>query len=78
LNSKRCLLLDNRRLVGQLTSLERTSSRQGAKDIIKHPSGSHDDIAAATAGLMVRLVGVEIISFVRSTHLLAVLVARAW
>jgi hypothetical protein len=57
LNSKRCLLLDNRRLAGQLTSLERTSSRSGGKDVIKHPSGAHDDIAAATAGLMVRLVG---------------------
>ncbi len=57
LNSRRCQLLDNKRLATQLCSLERRPSRIGAKDSISHPFGGHDDCAAAVAGLMVRLVG---------------------
>jgi hypothetical protein len=45
------------RLAAQLCSLERRPSRIGAKDSISHPFGGHDDVAAAVAGLMVRLVG---------------------
>ena len=57
LNSRRCQLLDNKRLASQLCSLERRASRVGSKDSIGHPPLGHDDLAAAVAGLMVRLVG---------------------
>jgi hypothetical protein len=57
LNSRRAQLLDHKRLATQLCSLERRPSRIGAKDQVCHPFGGHDDLAAATAGLMVRLVG---------------------
>lgn len=43
-------LPDNERLVNQLCSLERRTSR-GGKDSIDHQAGSHDDIANAVAGL---------------------------
>ena len=57
LNSKRCELLDNKRLVQQLASLERRPSRSGGRDIIGHPPGGHDDVACVAAGLMSRLLG---------------------
>ena len=57
LSSRRAQLLDHKRLAAQLCSLERRPSRIGAKDLISHPFGGHDDCAAAVAGLMVRLVG---------------------
>jgi hypothetical protein len=56
LMSRRCQLLDNKRLQAQLCSLERRASR-GGKDSIGHPPLGHDDCAASVAGLMVRLVG---------------------
>ena len=59
LNSRRCRLLDNKRLASQLCSLERRPYPIGAKDSISHPPGSHDDCAAAVAGLMVRMIGVR-------------------
>jgi hypothetical protein len=40
-------------------ALERRPSRVGAKDNISHPPGAHDDLAAATAGLMVRMIGIR-------------------
>jgi hypothetical protein len=51
INSRRCDLLDNDRLVNQIVSLERTTGRSG-KDSIDHPKGDghHDDIANAVAG----------------------------
>lgn len=45
-------LLDNKRLAGQLTGLERRT-RAGGKDLITHYPGSHDDIANAAAGALV-------------------------
>ncbi len=42
-------LLDNKRLVNQLRSLERRS-RSGGKDSIDHPPGGRDDLANAVAG----------------------------
>jgi hypothetical protein len=56
LNSRRCSLLDNKRLASQLCSLERRASR-GGKDSIGHPPLGHDDLAAAVAGLFVRMIG---------------------
>jgi hypothetical protein len=55
----RCRLLDNKRLAGQLCSLERRPSRVGAKDSISHPPGAHDDLAAAVARLFVRMIGIR-------------------
>ena len=49
LNSGRVELLDHKRLVAQLCSLERRTSRAG-KDSIDHVPGGHDDIANAVAG----------------------------
>ena len=55
LTSGRTRLLDHKRLASQLCSLERRTSRIGAKDSIGHPPGGHDDLCASVAGLMVRL-----------------------
>jgi hypothetical protein len=52
LNSGRIELLDNQRLLNQLTGLERRTSRAG-KDSIDHMPGGHDDIANAVAGAAV-------------------------
>lgn len=51
LNSRRCELLDHRRLVTQLTSLERRTAR-GGRDSIDHPPAGRDDIANAVAGVL--------------------------
>jgi hypothetical protein len=52
LNSGRIELLDHKRLVTQLCSLERRTAR-GGKDSIDHPVAAHDDIANAAAGALV-------------------------
>jgi hypothetical protein len=52
LNSRKCQLLDNRRLISQLHGLERRTAR-GGKDSIDHGPGQHDDIANAVAGAIV-------------------------
>ncbi|MDD8014059.1 MAG: hypothetical protein PHX45_00080 [Acidobacteriota bacterium] len=45
-------LLDNKRLTGQLTGLERRT-RGGGKDLVTHYIGGHDDLANAAAGVCV-------------------------
>ena len=50
INSRRVNLLDHQKLLAQLCSLERRSSR-GGKDSIDHPPGRHDDVANAVCGL---------------------------
>jgi hypothetical protein len=45
-------LLDHKRLVTQLVSLERRTARSG-KDSVDHPPGAHDDVANAAAGAIV-------------------------
>ena len=52
INSGAVHLLDHDRLVLQITSLERRTSR-GGKDSIDHAPGAHDDIANAVAGALV-------------------------
>ena len=52
LNSGRVELLDHKRLVAQLCTLERRTSRAG-KDSIDHVPGGYDDIANAVAGAVV-------------------------
>jgi hypothetical protein len=62
LNSGRIALLDNPRLVSQLCSLERSTSRVG-KDTIDHADGAHDDVcnsAAGAASLAIANVGVHV------------------
>ena len=51
LNSDRVDLLENQRLVSQLSALERRTSR-GGHDTIDHASGGHDDLANAAAGAL--------------------------
>jgi hypothetical protein len=49
-------LIDNRRLVAELTGLERRTSIAG-RDAINHPVGGHDDLANAACGALVEAVG---------------------
>jgi hypothetical protein len=56
LNSGRCELLDNARLIAQLCQLERRVARSG-KDSIDHPPGAHDDISNACAGAFTLALG---------------------
>jgi hypothetical protein len=56
LNSRKCQLLDNRRLISQLHGLERRTAR-GGRDSIDHGPGAHDDIANAVAGALVLAAG---------------------
>jgi hypothetical protein len=55
INAGRCSLLDSDRLIAQLVSLERRTTRVG-KDSIDHPPGGHDDVANAVAGAIVHAV----------------------
>ena len=48
--SKEIELLDNERLIVQLSNLERRC-RSGGNDIIDHPTGGHDDLANVVAGI---------------------------
>jgi hypothetical protein len=50
INAKRVGLLEHRRLLDQLISLERRTSFGTGRDTIGHPPGCHDDLAVATAG----------------------------
>jgi hypothetical protein len=52
LNSHRAELLDNARLVTQLSGLERHATR-GGREMIDHAPGGHDDLANAAAGALV-------------------------
>jgi len=54
INSRKVKLLDNQRLASQFVGLERRTSRAG-KDSIDHAPGGHDDLANATAGVLVSL-----------------------
>lgn len=51
LTSGRAQLLDNKRLVNQLTSLERRAVR-GGRDSVDHAPGQHDDCANSAAGAL--------------------------
>jgi Terminase large subunit, T4likevirus-type, N-terminal len=52
INARRVEILDEQRLVSQLTGLERRTSRSG-KDTVDHRPGGHDDVANAAAGALV-------------------------
>ena len=58
LNSRRCELLDHPRLLNQLVSLERRTSRAG-RDSIDHPPGAHDDLANCVAGALLNAFDVR-------------------
>lgn len=51
-NSGKARLLDNARLIAQLTSLERRTAR-GGRESIDHPPKQHDDLANAACGCLV-------------------------
>lgn len=51
INSQTVELLDNTKLVTQLVSLERRTSR-GGRDTIDHPPKGHDDLANVVAGVV--------------------------
>jgi hypothetical protein len=53
LNSGKIRLLDHPRLVNQLCSLERRTTRGYGKDVVDHPLGLHDDLANAACGALV-------------------------
>ena len=55
LNSGRAELIEHKKLIRQLCSLERRTAR-GGRDSIDHPSGQHDDLANAIAGAIVTAV----------------------
>ena len=55
INSHAVDLLDNDKIVQQLVSLERRTSR-GGRESIDHAPGAHDDIAKAVAGALVTAV----------------------
>lgn len=50
-NGRRAALLNNKRLLSQLQTLERKTAR-GGKDSIDHPPGGHDDVGNAAAGAL--------------------------
>jgi hypothetical protein len=52
INSRRCDLLDNKRLLTQLTTLERRTSRGAGRDVIDHLPNGHDDVANAVTGVI--------------------------
>ncbi len=51
INSRAVDLLDNERMIAQISSLERRLGRNG-KDAVDHPRGLHDDVANAVAGVV--------------------------
>ena len=54
INSRKIELLDDQRLVTQLSSLERRTARSG-RDSIDHPPGAHDDVGNSVAGVAAAL-----------------------
>jgi hypothetical protein len=69
LNGGRVRLLDSPRLVAQLVNLERRTAR-GGRDTIDHASGSHDDVANAACGALVRVIADRRPGLVRQDDLL--------
>jgi hypothetical protein len=51
LNSGRVELLDHKRLIAQLCTLERRTAR-GGRDSIDHAPGAHDDVCNAVTGAL--------------------------
>jgi hypothetical protein len=58
INSRQVSLLDNQKLVQQLVSLERRTSRSG-KDGVDHRNGQHDDLANAGIGAVIYALASE-------------------
>jgi hypothetical protein len=51
-NSGKVDLIDNAKMINQLVSLERRTTR-GGRDLVDHPLGQHDDLADSCAGAAV-------------------------
>jgi hypothetical protein len=58
INSQQVSLLDNPKLIQQLVSLERRTSRSG-KDAVDHRNGAHDDVANAGMGAIIYALASE-------------------
>ena len=59
INSRRCELLDLPRLLNQLVTLERRTSR-GGRDLVDHaPGNHHDDVANSAMGAIVNITSAE-------------------
>jgi hypothetical protein len=69
LNGQRVRLLDLPRLIGQLVSLERRTSR-GGKDSIDAPPGSHEDVANAVCGVLANTLADRRPALVRQADML--------
>jgi hypothetical protein len=54
--SGQCILLDNRRLVSQISTLQRQTTA-GGRDKVDHAKGSQDDLANAALGVLVCATG---------------------
>jgi hypothetical protein len=63
INGGRAELLDHKKMVSQLCSLERRTAR-GGKDSIDHPPGQHDDVINAVAGALTNLIAQPPMRFV--------------
>ena len=59
-NSGQCELLDHKKMINQLLTLERRTAR-GGRDSIDHPPNAHDDLINAAAGALVGLEGKKIV-----------------
>ena len=59
LNSRKVSLLDNRRLIQQLLSLERKTARGTGRDIVDHKRDGYDDVVNAAAGALTLACGDE-------------------
>jgi hypothetical protein len=57
INSRMVDMLDSRKLVTQLCSLERRTARGGRDSIDHPPGGAHDDVANSVAGVVDVLTG---------------------
>jgi hypothetical protein len=68
LNGGRVRLLDQPRMIAQLCALERRTARSG-KDSIAEPSGAHDDLCNAAAGVLTLLAADSAPSLISRTDL---------
>lgn len=59
LNSHKVSLLDNRRLIQQLLSLERKTVRGTGRDVVDHKRDGYDDVVNAAAGALTLACGDE-------------------
>lgn len=86
LNSRRVAMLDSPKLIAQLCSLERRTSR-GGRDLIDHAPGQHDDLINAAAGALMLAtprpiqdddINIVSVSLEPSVHYYPLMAGRLW